>query len=92
MPNKPRLARVARTRGEFALLVFRRVAADGTIKRAELPVLEAALIDAVTEARRVDSADALARAIGRATDGRHVAELARMYQEACDGDDGEIAA
>lgn len=90
--NRPRLARVARTRGETALLVFREVAADGRIDRQELPVLEAAIVDAVTEVRRADTADALSRAIGRATDGRHVAELARMYQEVCDGADGEIAA
>lgn len=85
MSGQPqRIARLARDRVEALIGLVEHVCEDGMVTPVERRLVAMAAHDARTTARASDAADALGRAIGRATSARHITDLARVYQATVD--------
>lgn len=71
MAKRPRLAKVAVVRGEFALLVFQDAASDGRIESHELPSVLDAMQDWMQVVKATNAAQALGDAIERGVEDPH---------------------
>lgn len=82
MGMKPRLATVARQRGELALLVFHDARRDGRIDSHEAASIADALDDWYDGTVKADTAGALAHALERGVEKEcYLAEMVAEYRE-----------